>query len=187
MTLEVRPLPDGGWVTVCDDVTRRARLETALRLQTERIEYAVANMSHGLSMFGADERLILCNKQYVDAYAVDPEVVKPGITHREVIEHWISIGNAPGLSAQELYDRRMTEIRGGGSRTGYLTRRDGRVIQASSRPMPDGGWVSACEDVTERLHSEEALKQQNLLLDAALENMAHALCVFWQRYAHLGV
>src|SRR5579871_4025327 len=178
MTLEIRPLPDGGWVTVCDDITGRTQLESALALQTRRIELAVAHMSHGLSMYGPDERLIVCNQQYLSVYGLDPAVVKPGITHREVIEHWVSSGNAPGRSAEEVYKRRMSEIRRGDSNVGYLTRGDGRTIQALSSPMPDGGWVSACEDVTERLLQEDQLKQQNMLLDAALENMAHGLCVY---------
>jgi diguanylate cyclase (GGDEF)-like protein len=175
--IEVRLLPDDGWLTVCDDVTDRTRLEKALRIQNERIEHAVANMFHGVSVFGGDERLIVCNGQYLEIYGLDPDIVKPGITHREVIEHWVSKGNAPGLSANEFYNRRMSEIRSG-SRAAFLTRADGRVIQAISRLTPDGGWVSACEDVTERLHADEALKQKNLLLDAALENMAHGLCVY---------
>ena len=176
-TLDVRLLPDGGWLTVCDDVTHRARLERALRIQTERIEHAVANMSHGLSMFGADERLIVCNRQYLEVYGLDPEVVGPGITHRAIIEHWVSEGNSPGLSVNELHSRRMSEIRSG-TCASVLTRADGREIQVISRQTPDGGWVSACEDVTERRRSVEALKQKNLLLDAALENMAHGLCVY---------
>ena len=108
-------------------------------------------MSHGLCMFGADERLILRNEQYLILYDLDPRVVRPGITHREVIEHWLSRGNQPGLSAEEFYRRRMSEVRSGDSSVGYLTRGDGRTIQAISSPMPDGGWVSACEDVTERM------------------------------------
>jgi diguanylate cyclase (GGDEF)-like protein len=178
MTLEVRPLPDGGWVTVCDDVTGRARLETALQLQTERIEHAVRHMSHGLTMFGPDERLIVCNEQFHRVYGLDPDVVKPGITHREVISHWVSRGHGPGLSAEVIYNRRMREIRRGEASVGFLTRRDGRIIQAISSPMPGGGWVSTCEDVSERLRHEDELRQQNILLDAALENMAHGLCVY---------
>src|SRR5690348_10185855 len=81
LTLDVRPLPGGGWVSVCDDITPRARLETELQLQTERIERAVAHMSHGLTMFGADERLVVCNEQYLRVFGLDPAVVKPGITH----------------------------------------------------------------------------------------------------------
>ena len=178
LTLEIRPLPDGGWLTVCDDITGRAKPESALALQTKRIELAVAHMSHGLTMFGPDERLIVCNEQYHGVYGLDPAVVKPGITHREVIEHWVSTGNAPGMSAEDLYNRRMREIRSGNSSVGYLTRSDGRTVEAISSPMPDGGWVSACEDVTERLQQEDQLRQQNMLLDAALENMAHGLCVY---------
>jgi PAS domain-containing protein len=74
MTLEVRPVPGGGWVTVCDDITGRSKLESALRLQTERIEHAVRHISHGLSMFDADERLIVCNEQYARVYGLDPHV-----------------------------------------------------------------------------------------------------------------
>jgi diguanylate cyclase (GGDEF)-like protein/PAS domain S-box-containing protein len=178
LTLDIRPLSDGAWVTVCDDITGRAKLESALALQTKRIELAVDHMSHGLTMFGPDERLIVCNAQYLRVYGLDPDVVKPGIPHREVIAHWVSRGNAPGMSAEQVYDRRMKEIRRGESSVGYLTRSDGRTIEAISSPMPDGGWVSACEDVTERLQHEDRLKQQNVLLDAALENMAHGLCVY---------
>jgi diguanylate cyclase (GGDEF)-like protein len=177
MALAVRPLPGSGWLTVCDDVTSRARLEKALRVQTERIEHAVAHMSHGLSMYGADERLIVCNKQYLEIYGFDPDIVRPGVSHRAVLEHWAR-SNAPGQSAEEIYLQRMGEIRGGLTGAGYLTHADGRVVEAISRLMPDGGWVSACEDVTERLRSQDALKRQNLLLDAALENMANGLAVY---------
>jgi diguanylate cyclase (GGDEF)-like protein len=178
MTLDIRHLPDGGWITVCDDVTHRARLEKALRVQTERIEQAFAHMSHGLTMFDANERLIFCNRQYLDVYGLDPDLVKPGVTHRQIIAHWVASGNAPGTSALDLYDRRMREIRSGANRPAFLTRADGRVIQAVSKLLADGGWVSACEDVTERLRAEETLKHQNLVFDAALENMSHGLCVY---------
>ena len=146
VTLDIRPLSDGGWITVCDDVTHRARLEKALRVQTERIEHAFAHMSHGLTMFDANERLIFCNRQFLDSFGFDPDLVKPGVTHRQVIAHWVASGNAPGISALELYERRMREIRSGGDRPAFLVRGDGRVIQAVSKVLPDGGWVSACED-----------------------------------------
>ena len=178
MTLDIRPLPDGGWITVCDDVTHRAKLEKALRVQTERIEHALAHMSHGLSMFDANERLIFCNRQHLDIYGLDPDLIRPGMTYRQIIAHWVYSGNAPGVTALGLYERRMREIRGGGSRPAFLTRADGRVIQAISRMLPDGGWISACEDVTERQRAQEALRQQNLIMDATLENMANGLSVF---------
>jgi diguanylate cyclase (GGDEF)-like protein/PAS domain S-box-containing protein len=178
MTIDVRPLPDGAWITVCDDITGRAKLETALQVQTDRFQRAVAHMSHGLTLFGADVRLILCNEQYLRIYRLDPAIMKPGISMREVIAHFVEQGHAPGESAEEIYNRRMGEIARGESSVGMTTCGDGRIIQAISSPMPDGGWVTASYDITDRIRYEDALKQQNLLFDAALENMAHGLCVY---------
>ena len=56
--------------------------------------------------------------------------------------------------------------------------KDGRVIEATSRPTADGGWVSAHEDVTERLRYEDKLREQNVLFDAAIGNMVQALCMY---------
>lgn len=178
LALDLKPLPEGGWMTICDDVTRLARLETQLRLQTERSQHALANMSHGLVMYDADGRLNVCNEQYLALYNLDPDIIKPGISHRDLLDHWISRGNLPGTSADEFHVNRMKEVRRKSPNTVLLTRYDGRIMQAVSRFLPDGGWVTAHEDVTDRLQYEEALKQQNFMLDAALENMAHGLCFY---------
>ncbi|MDE2376450.1 PAS-domain containing protein [Bradyrhizobium sp.] len=178
LALDLKPLPEGGWMTICDDVTRLDRLEAELRVQTERSQHALANMSHGLCMYDAEGRLIVCNQQYLRLYDLDPEVIKPGVSHRELTDHWISRGNLPGMSANEFHDSRMKEVHRQSPNRVLLTRFDGRVMQAVSRFMPDGGWVTAHEDVHDRLQYEEALKRQNFLLDAALENMAHGLCFY---------
>jgi diguanylate cyclase (GGDEF)-like protein/PAS domain S-box-containing protein len=176
--LHYHPMSDGGWVTLCEDVTERHRMEHELRLQYERFDQAVNHMSHGLCMFGPDERLIACNAQHHQMYGLDPEVIKPGATLREVVAHWIAVGNAPGMSVEEFYEKRKEAVTGITPSTMRLQLKDGRVIEQTSRPTPDGGWVSAHEDVTERLRYEDALRERNIVFDAALENMAHGLCVF---------
>lgn len=176
--LHYTPMPDGGWVTLCEDVSHRYAMERALRVQIERFDQAVSHMSHGLCMFGPDERLIVCNKQYLEIYGLDPDVIKPGVTHRELLAHWIAQGNEPGMTADGFYARRTLAVRGREVATMLLHLKSGRVVKATSRPTPNGGWVSAHEDVTERLHYEEVLREQNLLFDAAIENMPHGLCMY---------
>src|SRR5262245_48919688 len=146
MALELKPLAEGGWMTICDDITRFARLEAELRVQTQRSQHALANMSHALVMYDADGNLIVCNHQYVELYDLDPEIIKPGISHRELVEHWLSRGNSPGTSADEFHDNRMKEVRRQSPSTTFLTRYDGRITQAVSRFLPEGGWVTAHED-----------------------------------------
>jgi len=169
---------DGGWVTLCEDVTERHRMERELRQQFERFDQAISHMQHGLCMFGPDERLIVCNQRYLDIYGLDPTVIRPGVTHRDLLAHWIASGNEPGMSAEAFYARRKAVVDSRTVSTMLLHLNNGHVVEATSRPTPDGGWVSAHEDVTERLDYEKMLREQNILLDAALENMAHGLCVF---------
>lgn len=178
ITLELKPLPDGGWMTICDDVSRLARLETELQLQTERSQHALAHMSHGLIMYDADGRVVVCNERFLQFYNLDPNVVKPRLSHGAAIDHWLSRGNRADLPGDEFRDARMKDVRTRSPKTVLVTRHDGRRVQAVSRFMPDGGWVTVHEDVTERLQHEETLKQQNLMLDAALENMAHGLAFY---------
>jgi diguanylate cyclase (GGDEF)-like protein/PAS domain S-box-containing protein len=178
ITLELKPLPDGGWMTICDDVSRLARLEAELQLQTERSQHALAHMSHGLIMFDANSRVVVCNDRFLQLYDIDPGVVKPGITHGEAIDHWLSRGNRTDMTGDEFRDARMNDVRTRSPKTVLVTRFDGRKVLAISRFMPDGGWVTVHEDVTERLQYEETLKQKNFMLDAALENMAHGLAFY---------
>ena len=44
--------------------------------------------------------------------------------------------------------------------------------------MPGGGWVTTHEDVTERRHAEDQVREQKLQMDAALENMSQGLVMF---------
>ncbi|MGY3371004.1 diguanylate cyclase (GGDEF)-like protein/PAS domain S-box-containing protein [Bradyrhizobium sp. GM2.4] len=178
MALELKPLPGGGWMTICDDVSRLARLEAELRVQTERSQHALANMAHGLIMYDADSRVVVCNERFLNLYNLDPEIVKPGVSHCTVIEHWMSRGNLPGMPGEEFHDTRLEDVRTRKEKTLLVMRYDGRMVQVVSRFLPDGGWVTVHEDVTERLQYEEMLRHQNFMLDAALENMAHGLAFY---------
>lgn len=165
-------------MTICDDVSRLARLEAELRVQTERSQHALSNMSHGLIMYDADSRVVVCNERFLNLYNLDPEIVRPGVSHSTVIDHWMSRGNLPGMPADEFQNSRLEDVRARKAKSLLVMRYDGRMVQAVSRFLPDGGWVTVHEDVTERLQYEETLRQQNLILDAALENMAHGLAFY---------
>ena len=81
-------------------------------------------------------------------------------------------------------------VHGSGNRIDHLS--DGRIIQATHRPMHSGGLVAIHEDITEREKLAAQLKRQNGLLqqrerelnsrnadlDAALTNMKHGIAMF---------
>jgi NO-binding membrane sensor protein with MHYT domain len=58
-----------------------------LEEQKFRLDMAVDNMSHGLLLFDASERIVICNRRYIEMYGLSPEIVKPGCALRDLILH----------------------------------------------------------------------------------------------------
>ncbi|RWD60463.1 MAG: EAL domain-containing protein [Mesorhizobium sp.] len=153
------------------------RIAEELRAQNERFSAAVENMSHGLCMFDAEERMIICNRNYIDLFRLDAKVMKPGIRFFDILQHSVDIGIA-SQSAAELYAVRKPYIDGAKPSTYEETLADGRIIVISHRPLASGGWVSIYEDVTVQRRAEEDLKEQHRRFDAALANMSQGLLMY---------
>jgi signal transduction histidine kinase len=133
-------------------------LSGELRTQYLRFDAALNNMIQGLCMFDADQRLIVCNARYLQMYGFSPDVVKPGITLREVMEYSVSLGNYRREDAwRALVERPDTADK---REQAVLHQRlnDGRVIAVMHQPMPGGGSVATYEDVTQTVRAEEALR-----------------------------
>ncbi len=151
--------------------------ENELRAQNERFVAAVETMSHGLAMFDAEERMIICNRYYLQIFDLDPDVIKPGVSFLDILRHSVDIGVA-SQSAEELYAYRQEFIGLRRPATYEEVLSDGRVITITHRPTAEGGWVSVYEDVTEKRTVEQALIEQIRRFDAALGNMSQGLLMF---------
>ncbi|TIS59834.1 MAG: EAL domain-containing protein [Mesorhizobium sp.] len=152
-------------------------IEDELREQNERFSAAVENMSHGLSMFDADERMIICNGNYIKLFCLDGDIVRPGIRFFDILQHSVDIGVA-SQSAEVLYAVRKPYIDGAKASTYEETLSDGRIIDISHRPLNSGGWVSIYEDITEQRRADQEMKEQHRRFDAALANMSQGLMMY---------
>jgi diguanylate cyclase (GGDEF)-like protein/PAS domain S-box-containing protein len=144
------------------DVTDRKNAEEALRKQNEqlrnqneRFNVALANMSQGLCMFDAAERLVVCNDRYIDMYALPRELAQPGTPFREIIEHRVKSGIYAGDDPDHYIEERLVAVREGEPSMKVQELTDGRVIAIAHRPMSEGGWVATHEDITELQRMEE--------------------------------
>jgi diguanylate cyclase (GGDEF)-like protein len=136
----------------------RAAEQTATAL-AERFDRALNNMSQGLCFFDEDQRLIVCNRKYLEIYDLDPEIVRPGMKLNEIVDLRYSAGSAPKMSKQEYLAWRNSApvIAENSDTTVELT--NGRVVRIRHRPMEDKGWVATHEDITERHRTEVALAE----------------------------
>ena len=82
-------------------------------------------------------------------YKLSPEVVKPGLRLRELIENRKQTGLFTG-DADKYCKEIMDGIAAGKTSKFVVNTSDGRIVHAINAPTPDGGWVSTHEDVTEQ-------------------------------------
>jgi diguanylate cyclase (GGDEF)-like protein len=120
-----------------------------LEMQNLRFDAALNNMSQGLCMCDGEQKLVVCNAPYVRMYRLPPELAKPGTPFADIIQHRI----AAGLHVEQLpegYMRDLQEIIAQGRPVTKMRElNDGRIIAIKHQPMPDKGWLSTHEDMTE--------------------------------------
>ena len=137
------------------------RLLEEQRTQNLRFDTAINNISQGLCFFDGQQRLIVCNDRYAGMYKLTRDLVRPGTTLAEIVDHRFAAGCFPDMTrAEYLLWRNAIAISPVPSDT-ELKLKDGRTIAVHHQPMPDGGWVATHDDITERRRAEEALRLAN--------------------------
>jgi methyl-accepting chemotaxis protein len=117
-----------------------------------QLQTALNNMSQGLCLWSPKAKLILCNEPYVQMYGLAPELARPGVSLRELIDHRIKVGSFSGSRDEYMADL-LSSIAKGKTVTN-VREHNGRYIAIVNRPMGDGGWVATHEDVTERRRAD---------------------------------
>jgi diguanylate cyclase (GGDEF)-like protein len=127
-----------------------------LALEKQRLDTAVNNMTQGLLLFDASQRLVICNQRYVDMFGVSRDVVKPGCTFHELLRHREETGTFTD-DVDEYCAAILGKMADGQVFQMILNTADNRSIQVLYQPLADGGWVTTLEDFTERRRSDERI------------------------------
>ena len=128
-----------------------------LSLQHHRLGIALNNMTQSLLLFDSSNRLIICNQRYIEMFRFSPNTVKPGSSLRELIVLRKDNGSFSG-DIDEYCSSVLRNVGLGKKTINAVENPDGRSIQIINQPLPDGGWVTTLEDMTERKRSEERIE-----------------------------
>src|SRR4051812_717108 len=135
-----------------DNAIQLIAREVELKQLNRRVDIALNNMTHGLCMFDAEQKLIVCNKTYVQMYALTPELSKPGTLLQAIENYRATVGNGAIANPEQMAAATAIHAREASAFTQELM--DGRIVAVSQKPMQDGGWVAVHEDITERRRAE---------------------------------
>lgn len=137
-------------------------VDAASRLQSDeslRFDTAINNMSQGLCFFDGQQRLIVCNRRYAEMYGLTQAQVRPGTPLSDIVDWRYKAGSCSAMTpAQYLIWR--ASIAGLNRPSETVTElQDGRIFALRHQPMPDGGWVSTHEDITQQRHAQAQIER----------------------------
>lgn len=163
--------------------------EEKARKQNLLFDAAVNNMSQGLLMFDANDRLILFNRRYADLYRLDPNSIQLGSGFAEQFRLRKEAGTFPAPDLEKYLARVVDEtgrFRGNpkdgrfqteGYETKLVELPDGRCMSITNERMPDGGWVSTHSDVTEQRNAERERDRSRAFLNTIVDHVPATLVV----------
>ncbi len=131
------------------------RSRQKLRTQNARFLTALENMSQGLAMFDARQRLVICNHQYLEMYNLPRHLGRAGTHLVTILKARIAAGTSGGDDPVAYLRERLLVAAEGVSSSAVHQLANGRVMSVAHKAMVDGGWVTMHKDITE-LHNMQA-------------------------------
>ncbi len=131
------------------------------------LDIALDNMPHGLCMFSADSRLILCNVAYANMYGLREDLTVGGTPLQTILDYRSQLGNGPLHTATYFDVIGLAEKRGGRA-SQDIALQDGRVIRITHSSMADGRYVATHEDISESVRNAEILVRHKETLEVTV-------------------
>jgi diguanylate cyclase (GGDEF)-like protein len=124
--------------------------------EKQRLDTAINNMTQGLLLYDSSERLVVCNQRYISMYGLSSDVVKPGLSFRDLVAHRKQTGSFKG-DADAFVSTVLRNVALGQITHNIVETSDGRLIQIVNQPLKSG-WLTTHEDITERMRAEEQIR-----------------------------
>ncbi len=168
-----QPMANGGWVATHLDITEARRTEEALKVareQAERAEQearaahtrlldAIEVVPEGLVLLDADDRFVLWNRRYAEAYAGGGYQITRGQSFEDTLRAGIACAQYPeavGREEEWLAERLALHHAPESNHEQQLP--NGRWLRIQERRTSDGGSIGVRIDITELKQREASFR-----------------------------
>src|SRR4051794_29455254 len=147
------------WVTSALRKARRSQLR-----RNAFVSSALNNLSQGVVMTDAQQRVVFCNSRYLEIYGLTRADIEKDMTGPDLLELRRRRG-VLDISTEEFY-------RVAGSGEGLVTELpDGRSILVKYWSLPNGGSVATHEDCSEQRRLSRQLATTTQFLESVIDNV----------------
>ncbi len=131
----------------------------ALGLENAGYAPALENMSHGLCIFDADNRLLVANSRFQEIYDLPKELVRPGVAMARLLDAIKEHEKGRGCTTQEGLGCMALGKTPGDSLRSEWALENGAIVEVVATRVKDGGLVAVHEDVTEKRKAQAHIER----------------------------
>jgi two-component system, cell cycle sensor histidine kinase PleC len=150
-------------IGIAMDVTEQHRLAQRYAEADQRLADAIECTSEAFVLWDKNDRLVMCNAHFQQAYGLPDSVLVPG-TEKAVVK---------ASASRPVIERRIADPDNNGlSRTTEVQLADERWLQINERRTRDGGMVSVGTDITVMKRHQERLRESERRLMATISDLS---------------
>lgn len=165
-------------IGIAMDVTEQHRLAQRYAEADQRLADAIECTSEAFVLWDKNDRLVMCNAHFQQAYGLPDNVLVPG-TERTIVH---------AAAARPVIERRVAAADGSGySRTTEVQLADERWLQINERRTRDGGLVSVGTDITLLKRHQERLRDSERRLMATINDLSASRQTLERQKAELSI
>ena len=163
-------------IGIAMDVTEQHRLAQRYAEADQRLADAIECTSEAFVLWDKNDRLVMCNGHFQQAYGLPDKVLVPG-TERAVVN---------AAAARPIIERRIVDLgRSNHSQTTEVQLADERWLQINERRTRDGGLVSVGTDITQLKRNQERLRESERRLMATINDLSASRQILERQKAEL--
>jgi signal transduction histidine kinase len=155
-----------------------------LRFNRQVLSTTLENISQGVSVVDADQRLIAWNRRYQEMLNYPEGMLYVGRPIADLIRYNAERGELGGgendrtgidrimpdpITMEDRVRRRLDHLRAGKPYAFERVRSNGQVFDIRGQPLPGGGYVTSFSDITDYKRAERALRDINETLEQRVE------------------
>ncbi len=137
----------------------------AVRFNRQLTEATLENITQGVSVVDADQRLIGWNSRYLELMDYPDGMVHVGESVEDLIRYNAELGRFGDGDVEQAVAKRVKYLRDGSAYRYESRFLDGKVIEIRGQPMPDGGFVTTYTDITDFKSAENMLVEAKEMLE----------------------
>ena len=140
-----------------------------LRFSRQLLQATMENVSQGIAVADAGQRIVAWNRRYLEMFDYPENMVYVGRPVADLIRWNAERGEFGGRDPEPEIAKRISHMKAGTAYVTQRTRRNGHVYEIRGQPLPDGGYVTTYNDITDFKRTEQALLEAKQTLEQRVD------------------